>query len=141
MADVREAEPFGSLVTSVKQPATAPIVLADLRLAGRRSFAVLLLLLATVLGGAVEAAACEPEAAVAAASAQLEMHADGDRPHSDGAEQHGMCVHGHCHHGSQALAEPSRVATFELAMAAPVSAFENVLEPLVGDTPKRPPRA
>ncbi|HLV08328.1 MAG TPA: hypothetical protein VKY80_11700 [Croceibacterium sp.] len=117
-------------------------MLADVRFAAGRSVAVLLLLLAMVLGGAIEAAACEPEIAIASASASFDLNADADENQPDGQpDQHGFCAHGHCHHGSQAIANNAQMSAYEWTFVLPAGVPDRALEPVVTDTPNRPPRA
>lgn len=65
----------------------------------------LVLALAILLGGAVDAAACESEvnaASVCTVDHEQVAHDDADHGDRDGErDQHGTCAHGHCHHGSQ----------------------------------------
>lgn len=93
-----------------------------------------------MLGGTVEAAACEPEAAIALGSASFDAHENEDQP-SGQPERHGLCVHGHCHHGSQAITDHARLPAFEIPADVPISVSPKPLQPLLTDTPKRPPRA
>ena len=80
---------------------------------------MLALLLAILLGGAIEASACEPEfvpmAVVDAAAMQPSDHQD------DGSqrETHAACSHGHCHHGNQLLRSGSADAASMVLSAGP----------------------
>ena len=71
-------------------------MLAAMRLA-RTRFAAVAFLVALVVGGTVEAAACAPEAAFAQASTSFYFHDDESQP-DEQSEQHGLCSHGHYHH-------------------------------------------
>jgi len=112
-----------------------------------RPFAVLLLLVSMVFVTAADAAACGAEVApgnavawTAVDAGQTASEADQERDDTGGsAEQHGVCGHGHCHHGASfagrihkhQLSHPSAI----LAPSAPV-----VFASAVGDRLKRPPR-
>ena len=107
-----------------------------------RRFAALLLMLGVLLGGAVDAIACEPatEAATSVTSVALSESQGGDhqQPKSD---HDGVCIHGHCHHGAsavQAVAVPADVPAYDADHPLP---REHRLASIVPDTLKRPPRA
>jgi len=118
-------------------------MLLRLRLGNVPHIAALLLLLGIVLGGAVDAAACEPDKEFAAVTAIVaDTPADsGTRDEAPAKERHGECVHGHCHHGAQQV--PSQVAQVDsptVSVEHPVSG-ESVLVSLPPGSLKRPPRA
>lgn len=106
-----------------------------------RAFAALLLLVAVILGGAIDAAACEPELQ---ASSFVDVHAaeqDQDTQDQGTADDDGACVHGHCHHGAQSLAKYDLVPSVLFIAEVPTAVDQTNLVPVVGSTPKRPPRA
>ena len=114
-------------------------MLAAMRLA-RTRFAAVAFLVALVVGGTVEAAACAPEAAFAQASTSFYFHDDESQP-DEQSEQHGLCSHGHCHHGSQAITDHAQLSAIELVVELPVSDPTKSIAPHSADTPIRPPRA
>jgi len=105
-----------------------------------RPFAALLILVALLMGSAIDAAACEPEFV---AHAQVEVAVDGaDEQGSDSDDQdHAVCAHGHCHHGTQILGGSGAAAD----APAPASiTFGSHPDGLAGTSiplPKQPPRA
>lgn len=105
-----------------------------------RPLLALLLLLSVMIGGAVEAAACEPEWGH---STDVSSHVDGgDRQNSDQKrETHGTCVHGHCHHWPQFMRDEPAPSTIAASSAPHQGLAEARLTAIEGDTPKRPPRA
>ena len=114
-------------------------MLATLRQTGRRSLA-LFLLLAVLLGGAVEAVACEPMDSSAVASAMSEPDSDKDAP-ADQPEQHALCAHGHCHHGAQNFGNTPSSPAFQPVETVLVRRPDNAPKLQIIDLPKRPPRA
>ena len=105
-----------------------------------RPLAALLILVALLMGSAIDAAACEPEFAQ---HAQIETSADADgEQNTDGTvEQHGVCAHGHCHHASSMIDHNSDGAA---AIATPLDLFRSPQARLAGTAislPKQPPRA
>lgn len=114
---------------------------AALRHTGKR-FSTLLLLIAMLLGGAVEAVACEPAVSVTVAaevSSDLDAGSDDEAPGSQ-TENHGLCAHGHCHHAPQALSDASSAALLQPSSEVRSALRENILEPRMTDALKRPPR-
>ena len=113
-------------------------------------FIVLLMLVAMVFVSAADAAACGaevmPEApavlidgnggSVASAADAVEEPDDDAAP----AEQHGVCNHGHCHHGASFAAPVQKTAAMH-EPALLVSAPPMVLVSSVSDRLRRPPRA
>jgi hypothetical protein len=101
--------------------------------------AALLLLLGVMVGGTVDAVACEPTAEITAvAAAPADTGAPEQLPDDD---RHGACVHGHCHHGAQQV--PPVAAAEDLAIVAdrPAPPGEPRLTSITPDSLKRPPRA
>lgn len=117
-------------------------MLATLRHAGKR-FSALLLLLAVLLGGAVEAMACEPAVSAAPYTAVAFDLDDGLADDAAGgqSEQHALCPHGHCHHGPQTFADSAPISLSQTVGGVRPVGRENKLEPRITDTLKRPPRA
>jgi len=110
-----------------------------LHLGSVRRFAALLLLIGVMLGGAVDAIACEPTGemtAVAAASVDTHGHEQG--PDND---RHGACIHGHCHHGAQQVPQIAAAEDLPLVVDEPVPSGEHRLTSIIPDSLKRPPRA
>lgn len=120
-------------------------MLLRLRFGNAPHVAAILLLLGIVLGGAVDAVACEPTIEIAAATAiaaEPDILADaGTRDQAPGQERHGDCIHGHCHHGAQQV--PPLAVEIELPMVSVehVTPGENDLSSIPPGTFKRPPRA
>lgn len=116
-------------------------MLATLRQTAKR-FSALLLLVAILLGGSVEAVACEPapSAATSAVFADQDMGSENDAPGGQ-SENHGLCAQGHCHHGPQALAETSPAVAIQPTDEVRSAFLENTLDARVTDALKRPPRA
>ena len=105
-----------------------------------RPLAALFLLLAVLLGGTVEAAACEP-AAVAFEQVDISSH-DGDEQNSrDKADQHGVCAHGHCHHSPQLIDSSNDAAQVLAATAAHFGLTKRGLREARPKLIKEPPRA
>ena len=120
-------------------------MLLRLRVGKVPHIAAFLLLLGIVLGGSVDAIACEPAAEMDAVTAMAaDAHASDDSGTPDEAPakaRHGECIHGHCHHGAQQV--PSLVAQVDpptVSVTHPVSG-ESVLVSLPPGSLKRPPRA
>lgn len=111
-------------------------------------FVVLLLLAAMMFATAADAAACggevAPENAISWTTADAGHAAsESDQDQDDTgtpAEQHGMCAHGHCHHGASFAGEVQKYQlphpAVILAPSAPV-----IFASDVSDRVKRPPRA
>ena len=94
-----------------------------------RPLAALLLLLAVMFGGALDAAACAPQ------SSSFEQVAIGDEPApaeeqtDDQTDNHAVCSHGnchHCHHGAQ----PDRLSSDVAVEAPPAAHFGVAAAPL-----------
>ncbi len=109
---------------------------------------VLLLLVAMVFATAADAAACGGEVAPASATSWTTADAghaasEPDKDQDDTgapAEQHGMCTHGHCHHGASFAGEvPKYQLPHPPVILAP--SVHAVLVSDVSDRVKRPPRA
>ena len=103
-----------------------------------RPLAALFLMLCVLLGGSIEAAACEP----AAAFEQIDIvSSDGDEP-SPGEEtvQHGVCAHGHCHHSAQFIESQSDTALMAAAMATHFGLTSTGLGQTKSKLIKEPPR-
>jgi|SRR5690606_40464428 len=107
---------------------------------GFRALLALLLLVGVMLGGALDAAACEPELHPASLA---EVHiADEDQDPVDQERSEGdACVHGHCHHGAQSPVKSQDVTTVMFVAIIPAAVDQTSLVPIQGVTPKRPPRA
>lgn len=87
---------------------------------------------------AVDAAACAPEPPAAHASVD---HLPQDGDHGSAGDTHGICSHGHCHHGGSARPETAEALTVGLGRppldAARHDAF---LASITPEGLKRPPR-
>lgn len=110
-------------------------------------FAVLLLLVAMVFVTAADAAACGAEVAPGTSVAWNATDADHTASEPDQeqddtgspAEQHGVCGHGHCHHGANfAGGIQERQLSYPPAILAPPAPV--VLASAVSYQLKRPPR-
>jgi len=117
-------------------------MLVRLPLVRFRPLAALLFLLALLLGGTLDAAACEPEFgfAEAAASAAVDGEHDGNGSDREPAPQD-VCVHGHCHHCGQVVLSDEDAPAVPFAAVSPAHSPVPWLDPVTSDTPKRPPRA
>lgn len=123
-----------SSVLSSRLPRTA--------LSWRRALAGLLLAVAVLFGGVLEASACASEPITVAAAEAVTVD-DGGAPLQDDsgpAAEHKACAHGHCHHGQ--FATPERHAASVLRVAdqrtfLPVEIRRPGAEPA---RLKRPPR-
>lgn len=105
-----------------------------------RPLAALFLLLAVLLGGTIEAAACEPEA-VAFEQIDISSH-DGDDQNPGGkTEQHGLCSHGHCHHSPQLIDSPNNAAPVLAATSTHFGLIKLGLRQASPNLVKEPPRA
>ncbi|HEY6815614.1 MAG TPA: hypothetical protein VI168_08760 [Croceibacterium sp.] len=110
-----------------------------LRLGSARRFAALLLLLGVMLGGAVDAIACEPTAEIAAVEAASADPGSHEQLPDD--DRHGACVHGHCHHGAQQVPQIAAAEDLPIVADQPVPSREHRLASITPDLLKRPPRA
>lgn len=110
-----------------------------LRLGSARRFAALFLLLGVMLGGAVDAIACEPTTEMTAV-AEAAAH-PGDHEQLPDNERHGACVHGHCHHGAQQVPQIATAEPLPPLVVEPVPLGVRALTSTIPDTLKRPPRA
>lgn len=100
--------------------------------------AMILVIAVFVVAPAVDAATCAPEAPSAHGTS---AHDADTGDHSDPAAQHGLCAHGHCHHGGGAL----KLAEAEFQPSVPPArlrprADHLALTPRPGGL-ERPPRA
>lgn len=111
-------------------------------------FVILLLLVAMVFATAADAAACggevAPENAISWTTADAGHVASAPDQDQDDtgapAEQHGMCAHGHCHHGASFAGEVQKYQLPHPAVILAPSALV-VLASDVSNKVKRPPRA
>jgi hypothetical protein len=107
-----------------------------------RRFAALLLLLGVLLGGAVDAIACEPATEAAAAVTKVTVgerqSGDDQLPRSDHG---GVCTHGHCHHGVSAFQPVAAWADVTVYHEDHPLPRERHLASIVPDSLERPPRA
>ena len=112
-------------------------------------FVVLLMLVAMVFVTAADAAACGAEVApgnsavwVAVDDTLASSEATGEDGEDSGVpvEQHGVCGHGHCHHGASLSGTvPKNSATHQAVAPAPLSS--EALASNISNRLKRPPRA
>ena len=105
----------------------------------------LLLVVAALLGGSVDAIACEP-VAEAAISATEAMPPNADVTHGDEQqvpedERHGACIHGHCHHGVANVHSVAPPADRLIARVDHRPTGEHRLASITPVSPRRPPRA
>ena len=84
-----------------------------------------------------EAAECAGEPPVASQLAQHGSPGDDDI----GPEKHGACVHGHCHHSSQAVERPSDAFVLGSAMSVPSANDQPSFPSNLTDLGTPPPRA
>lgn len=107
-----------------------------------RRFAALLLMLGVLLGGAVDAIACEPEteAATSVTSVVVGEGQGGDHQQPKG-DHDGVCIHGHCHHGVSAVQSVAALTDLPAYHADHPLPRERHLASIVPDALKRPPRA
>jgi len=109
-----------------------------LPLRSARRFAAVFLLLGVMLGGAVDAIACEPTTEMTVAAASSDPGGHEQVPDSD---RHGACVHGHCHHGTQQVPQMVTAELLPIAVTLPVPSGEPRLTSITPGSLKRPPRA
>ena len=112
-----------------------------------RPFAMLLALAMLVFATMADAATCGSEAfadgngSVAASSYDVNVEQSGDQGDPDApVEQHGVCAHGHCHHGSNIEDGPAEAASL-LASRAPLSGDVAGLSPVEREIVSPPPRS
>jgi hypothetical protein len=105
-----------------------------------RWLVAVLLLFGVFLAGSVDAVACEPlfEEASHMASA---AHETGGKDSAPSTEKHGLCAHGHCHHGGQLVQADADVTTVLPATSEYRPDFAGPLHASPHDSLKRPPRA
>ncbi|MCV0415233.1 MAG: hypothetical protein K5831_10170 [Brevundimonas sp.] len=87
---------------------------------------------------AVDAAACAPEPPAAHASVD---HQPQDGDHGSAGDTHGICSHGHCHHGGSARPETAEALTVGFGRP-PLDAVRHdaFLASITPEGLKRPPR-
>lgn len=113
-----------------------------LPLNGVRRLAVLLLLVGVMLGGSIDAAACEPEGEFAAVVVSTAAGDSQTSDHQLPASHDGACMHGHCHHGVSDIQPMAGLAGAPgYLVAAHAWSLERSLTSVIPDTLKRPPRA
>lgn len=102
---------------------------------------MVLLFVAALLAGSVDAVACEPE--LESSQVSFAVAADGDHDPSTGHRDRGgdACVHGHCHAGSQVLTSNNPLPIIGQAPSTYDPAEPASLGPPVSRTDERPPRA
>lgn len=105
-----------------------------------RPLAALFLLLAVLLGGAIEAAACESEP-VAFEQVDISSHDGGDQNPSGKTEQHGVCSHGHCHHSPQLTNSSNDAAQVLASTSTHFGLIKLGLRQASPNLVKEPPRA
>ena len=105
-----------------------------------RHLLAVLLLFGVFFVGAVDAVACEPlfEEASHVASA---AHETGGKDSVPETEKHGLCAHGHCHHGGQIIQADAAVVPVPAALSDYRPEFAGPLHSSPQDGLKRPPRA
>lgn len=93
-----------------------------------------------MLVSAVEAATCAPEAVTAHAS-EILADAPSDPTDTDRSDQHAICSHGHCHHGSAAVPQmPDAAVVTHTGADLDALALEDGLPSRMPAGPDRPPR-
>ena len=104
-----------------------------------RPFAALLLLLGAILGGTIDAAACEPVTETFVAVGAVESQPDTEKLPS--GDRDGVCIHGHCHHGISHI-ETIALVGEEYAYHVDHPPWrDQSLASIVPDNLMRPPRA
>lgn len=105
-----------------------------------RPLAALLILVALLMGSAVDAAACEPEFV---AHAQVELTADGsgDQEPAGKDKKHGVCAHGHCHHVFQAVDPTADTGPVIATRLILFGSNQPNLRGTLSSLPKPPPQA
>jgi len=98
-----------------------------------------LLLVGVFFAGSIDAVACEPlfEEAAHAASGAHEGRGNESTPST---EKHGLCAHGHCHHGVQLVQVDAVASDLLLDAAGYRAAPAGPLASTLSDGLKRPPR-
>jgi hypothetical protein len=106
-----------------------------------RALATMLLFVAALLVGSVDAVACEPE--IEQSRTALVVGIDSDQAPAKSPDQKGgdACVHGHGHAGSQALATVDSLPMVESMRVAYTPVEPSSLGPPITHTDDRPPRA
>lgn len=106
-------------------------------------YAVIALMIAVFVAPSVDAAACGPEASIAAAH-MVDTHPvadEGDKGDVGEPGDHGLCSHGHCHHGSAGRLDSS-AATVKLTLGEDRPPFtDDYLPSYASEGLKRPPKA
>ena len=104
-----------------------------------RRFAVLLLLLGVMFGGAVDAVACEPAfKTTAVAALEHEQRAPQESPDD---QRHGDCVGNHCHHGAPTIPLLAEQSELPIMQGGHLVSGDSPLDSITADFPERPPRA
>jgi hypothetical protein len=105
-----------------------------------RALTVMLLFVAALLVGSIDAVACEPE--IEQNQTAFVTTADADDAPAKGHNERGdACVHGHCHAGSQVLASSDPLPISEPLRSAYNPVEPSALGPPLSNTDERPPRA
>ncbi|MBT2135737.1 hypothetical protein KK137_15470 [Croceibacterium sp. LX-88] len=98
-----------------------------------------MLLLGVMLGGTVDAVACEPTTeASAVVAAAAEESGDHQLP---GGDHDGVCIHGHCHHGVPYIQSMTALSDLPVYHGEHPRPHDRILTSIVPDRLKRPPRA
>lgn len=114
-------------------------MLFGLPLRSVRRFAAILLLFGAMFAGSVDAVACDPATEMASIEAGVvDQDGHGQIPDND---QHGACMHGHCHHGAQHVPPLASQMESPLVLTVHELAGERRLGSITPDSLKRPPRA
>jgi hypothetical protein len=115
------------------------MMLFGMSLEHMRRLVAVLLLCGVFLAGTVDAVACEPlfEEASHAAAAPEEHGGDKSTP---GGEKHGLCAHGHCHHGGQLVQSEAAIGTVGLTATEYRTEPAGPLHSATLDSLQRPPR-
>lgn len=114
-------------------------MLARLGLDRTRRLIAVLLLFGVFFAGSVDAVACEPLLEEAAHAMEADT-GTGEEP-AEAPEKHGLCAHGHCHHGAQMPQIAPAIESLPLDAVGYRASSERRLASAMPDGLKRPPRA
>jgi hypothetical protein len=92
-----------------------------------------------MLGGTIDAVACEPAIETTTSAVALDSHSDEKQPLS--GDHDGVCVHGHCHHGVSTTQQAAVLGDVPAYHSDHPPGRDQSLASIVSDSLKRPPRA
>jgi hypothetical protein len=106
----------------------------------RQASVGVLVLIATMFGGAIEATACGTELDMSISVEFVDLQSP-TKEENRSVDQHGVCAHGHCHHGQHATAIHTKVSQTMTGSIGVLLSNDDYLTDTDPNLLKRPPRA